>query len=222
MTYKHRILTAFSLFIAALSVVRAQTDTTEYLFKKAQYRYMQFHFGYSPMFFSNGQVAHGYSSELLGVVFNDKLALGLDFDGFAKNPPYTILSYPYVSSWLTMSLSIEPLIRPRKVINFSFPIKLGYGGASIYRSTATMGTTLTNPQFFVCNPQAMVWVNLLKPLSFGTGASYRLCFGKDPDSLESFGGASIYATLRLKFYTKEYMEKAMQRQKEWFNAHPAK
>lgn len=213
---KYRISITILLLIGSFSVLSAQADTTEYVFKKARYSYLQYHFGYSPIFFRRGQIGHGYSIQFTGVVFNDKLAIGLDFDGFVKNPPDAYYSSPYITTWMALSLSIEPLIRPRKVINFSFPIKLGYGSAQFYyHNQASSGSSIENPRFFVCNPQVMIWANLLKPLSLGAGASYRLCFGPHVYSFDTFSGVSGYVTIRFKFYTKEYMQKAMQRQEEY-------
>lgn len=211
---KHPFPLLFLLLTVGFLNLSAQTDTTEYLFKRARYSYLQYHMGYSPMFFSNGQTVHGFSCELTGVVFNDKLALGFDIDGYAKQVPYTITSYPYITTWVAMSLNIEPLIRPRKVINFSFPVKLGWGGAQRYVLTQN-SLLIENPQFFVVNPQAMVWVNLLKPLSLGAGASYRMCFNSDPDTFSDYGGVSAYATLRFKFYTKEWSKKMADQQREY-------
>ncbi len=222
MTYNKRILGVIALALTSFSIARAQSDTTEYLFKKAKYSYMQFHFGYQPMFFANGQTGRGTSMQLLGVVFNDKLAIGLDFDIFTKQVPYVIQSYPYHTVMANISLTVEPLIRPKKVLNFSLPMKIGYGGAQTYTMLPGNYVVVENPSFFVATPGAMVWVNLFKPLSIGCGASYRMAFNKDPDTFEKYSGLSVAATLRFKFYTKEYMEKALQRQKEYFNAQPPK
>jgi hypothetical protein len=220
MTHTYRILLAFSLFAAPFSVVQAQSDTTEYLFKKARFSYVQYHVGYQPMFFANGQTAHGFSIQMLGVVFNDKIALGLDFDGFTKQQPYAIQSYPFHTMFMGMSLSIEPLIRPKKVLNFSFPVKLGYGGAQTYAISTPNFFTVKNPQFFVVAPSAIVWVNLFKPLSLGVGASYRMCFNKDAETFADYSGLSVNATLRLKWYTKEWQEKMMKRQAEYMRMQP--
>ncbi len=205
----------FVLVMLAISALRAQSDTTEYLFKKAKYSYIQYHFGYSPLFFSNGQTEHGFSCELIGVVFNDKVAIGFDIDGYVKNTPYTITQYPFHTSWIAMMLNVEPLIKPKKVINLSFPIKIGYGGASGYVMNSFNMLVQENPEFLVVYPSAMAWVNLFKPLSLGVGGGYRMCMNSDPSTFSNYSGGSLYATLRFKFYTKEWQEKMAQRQAEY-------
>jgi hypothetical protein len=212
-----RILTLGILFhFMGISAVSAQTDTTEYLFKKAKYSYVQYGFGYSPMYFSNGQVAHGFTGSLIGVVLNDKIAFGLDIDGFATSSyPTTVSQYPMITSFVFLSLNVEPLIRPRKVINFSFPVKIGYGGAQIYEFNAQGFGQVNNPEFMVVQPGFIFWANLFKPISLGVGGAYRMAINSKPGTFEKFSGFSGYVTLRFKFYTKEYMAKALERQKQY-------
>lgn len=214
MTQMYRFPLAFALLLTSISAVQAQSDTTEYLFKKARYSYLQYHFGYHPMFFNSGQVGHGYSAEFFGIVLNDKVAVGLDFDGYVENQQAVIAQLPHIVSLVAVSLSIEPLIRPRKVINFSFPMKFGWGGAQVYGLSGTHGW-VSNPQFFVVNPAAMAWINLFKPLSLGAGAGYRMCFNKQESTFQTFSGLSAFVTLRFKFYMREWQAKMMQRQAEY-------
>lgn len=209
----NRILFFFCTCCALTNVVFAQQDTTEYLFKKAKYSYLQYSIGYSPMFFSNTQIEHGFACSLTGIVFNDKLAFGLDIDGFANTPPLYINSFPLITSCLFVALNVEPLIRPKKLINFSLPVKIGYGGAQIYDITPQGYGTITNPEFMILQPGGMVWINLFKPLSLGAGGSYRMCIGSNHTTFDRLSGFSGYVLLRFKFYTKEYMAKIAERQR---------
>jgi len=215
MNMQHRIPAVIILLLASFSVAHAQADTTEYLFKKARYSYLQYHFGYQPMFFNSGQTGQGYSAEFFGIVLNDKVAVGLDFDGFVENQPNVISEFPHVTSLVAISLSVEPLIRPRKVINFSFPIRVGWGGAQLYSLNPLNYGIVSNPQFLMVNPGGMVWINLFKPLSLGAGGSYRMCFNKEATTFDSFSGLSAFVTLRIKFYTREWQQKVIQRQAEY-------
>ena len=216
-----RFLFVSGLILGVVWSANAQQDTTEYLFKKAKYSYIQYSIGYSPMLFSNGQTAHGFNGELIGVVLNDKIALGLDVDGFVMNTQPVLTSFPTITSLVYMSLNIEPLIRPRKVINFSFPFKIGYGGASVYEFVPQGNyTVLRNPEFMVVSPGAMAWVNLFKPLSLGVGGCYRMTFNHDSSTFEEFSGFSGYATLRFKFYTKEWQQKMVEQQRMYYEQHP--
>lgn len=211
---KYQPLYLLPILLSAITgTVSAQSDSTEYLFKRARYSYIQYSIGYSPMFFNHDQVGNGYSASLIGVVLNDKIAFGLDFDGFSKSVPFFINEYPVVTSMVYMSLNIEPLIRPRKVINFSFPCKIGYGGAQIYEISPGGFATISNPEFGIIQPGSMVWINLFKPLSLGVGGSYRMAFNKHPETFDKFSGFSGFAMLRFKFYTREYMAKMAERQK---------
>lgn len=207
------------LFLSLLTIggflsATAQTDTTQYLFKGARYSYMQYTLGYSPLFFNHGQTIHGFSGSLLGVVLNDKIAFGLDIDGANPTATYPAAHLPRITSFVYISLSVEPLIKPRKVINFSFPVKIGYGGAS-YESTLGNGWFQKNETFMVVNPSAMAWVNLFKPLSLGVGVGYRMAFNKDDTTFDRYSGLSGFAVLRFKFYTKEFQQKMMERQKQY-------
>ncbi len=201
------------LVLGAFAPLSGQADTTQYLFKNAKYSYIQYGLGYSPMFFGNGQTMHGFSGSIIGVVLNDKIALGLDIDGVVKYDPNAIIVLPEITSFAFMSLNIEPLIKPRKVVNFSFPIKIGYGGASHYELMPQGYLSLQNPSFMVVQPGAMAWINLFKPLSLGVGGSYRMAINGNSSTFETFSGFSGFAMLRFKFYTKEFNQKMMERQR---------
>lgn len=197
------------------SLACAQSDTTEYLFRKAKYSYLQYTIGYSPMLFSNGQVSHGFSCSIIGIVFNEKLSIGLDVDGFAKTPQTYINSFPHISSCVFISLNVEPLIRPKKIINFSVPVKIGYGGAQIYEIAPPGYIVVSNPEFIVVQPGAVAWVNLFKALSIGVGGSYRMTTNSNAETFDKFSGFSGYGVLRFKFYTREIQQKMLERQREY-------
>lgn len=189
------------------SVAGAQNDTTEYLFRKAKYSYLQYTVGYSPMLFSNDLVAHGFSCSIVGIVFNEKVSIGLDVDGFAKTPPLYINTFPHISSCVFISLNVEPLIRPKKIINFSVPVKIGYGSAQIYEIAPPGYVVVSNPEFMVVQPGAVAWINLFKSLSLGAGGSYRVTINSHPETFDKFSGFSGYALIRFKLYTRELQQK---------------
>ena len=169
--------------------------------------------GYAPMFFQSGQTAHAINVNL-GVVFNHRIAVGADFDMWAKSVPYTFSEFPSVNVYIASSLCIEPLIRPKKALNFSFPIKLGYGMAEVH-DVYLQYYNIRTEKFALVQPGAMVWINLLKSVSIGAGAQYRVALNRNYGTFELFSGFSGFAVFRFKFYTKEYMAKAMERQKQY-------
>lgn len=203
-------------FVSVFSIVGtsfSQSDSTEYLFRNAEYSYMHYGIGYSPVFFQSGQVAHAVNLNI-GCVFNDKVAVALDFDMWAKSLPYSITEYPYVTTYASSSLNIEPLIRPRKTFNFSFPVKIGYGSAQVYDNYPNY-YQLSTHRFGIVQPGAMVWVNLLKYVSLGAGAQYRMALNGNARTFDVLSGFSGFAVVRFKFYTKEYWAKALERQKQY-------
>jgi hypothetical protein len=209
-----RLLFLTASMIGAFLSANAQTDTTQYLFKGLNYSYLQYSLGYSPMFFNHGQTIHGFSGSLFGIVLSDKIAFGLDIDGANPTATYPAAHLPRITSFVVLSLNIEPLIRPRKIINFSFPVKIGYGGA-LYESALGNGFFQQEEMFLVVNPSAMAWVNLFKPLSLGVGGSYRMAFNKDDTTFDRYSGFSAFVMLRFKFYTKEFQQKMIERQKQY-------
>jgi hypothetical protein len=213
-SYQHTSMKKALLVVALFAIgsfLQAQ-DTTQYLFKRAKYSYMQYSMGYSPIYFKDMNPAHGFSACLFGVVFNDKISIGFDIVG-ASSPqnPISVISESRVLAYVQTGLNVEALIRSKKVINFSVPTRLAFGGIT-YDEIQLNGTYIFHNQaaFFVAEPGAMVWINLFKYLSLGGGAGYRMTFNKEPDTFERFSGMNGYATLRLKFYTKEFQEKQMQ------------
>jgi hypothetical protein len=209
-----RILLVSLFTLGSFLSANAQADTTQYLFKSLSYSYIQYSLGYSPMFFNHGQTIHGFSGSLFGIVLSDKIALGLDIDGANPTATYPANHLPRITSFVYMSLNIEPLIKPRKIINFSFPVKIGYGGAS-YESVLGNGWYQKNETFLVVSPSAMAWVNLFKPLSLGVGGNYRMAFNKEDATFDRYSGFSACVMLRFKFYTKEFQQKMMERQKQY-------
>ena len=212
MKQKHKI--AFYLALLTTGLAQGQQDTTQYLFKNAHYSYIQYSFGYSPLFFGNGQTGQGFSASLIGVVFNDKLALGLDFDGFVDNTGLIGNTFPQITSYVAVSLNIEPLFRPKKLINFSLPLKIGYAGGSMYDYTWPTIVNLRTSEFMAIQPGVVGWINLLKPLSLGVGGAYRIPFAKSQHDYELYSGFSGYAMVRFKFYTREFNQKMLERQRE--------
>lgn len=148
---------------------------------KAYYSYT---FNYANTPTSRKYNLHGTTLDLIGIVIKDKinLALGIDyvsvtpqnferFTGSASDA-YRLLDYG------NFYLKIEPIIWSYKIINFSFPIKIGFGGTdyeyiSTTSSSSTVYTGTISEQFMLTSLGANSLVNIYKNLSIGIGGSYR-------------------------------------------------
>lgn len=193
---------------------------------------MQWDLGYSgePV---KGQFINAVDISILGVVFNDKWFTSVGVNGWVSHKTNTFLTTlpPKIDSYVFIYLNNEFLVKPKNLINFSFPIKIGYGGATgwdtIYSIPSTQAISNWNftgknyyqhyGDFWTVSPGVNAFINIFKGLSLGVGANYRFAFSvsKDIGTDSDLSGYSANAFLRLKFDTRAYMAKAMQRQKEY-------
>jgi hypothetical protein len=227
---KTRILFFFSFFAASTSFAQSEADSTKALFNNVHYSYMQWDLGYSGMNVRN-QFVNGFDITLIGAVFNKHWFTGLGINGWiTQTTPGSFTEMPMkVDSYVSVYLDNEYLVRPEKLINFSFPLKIGYTGASGYDTIPTSQPYIINWNytgsdyyyydctFWTISPGANVFMNIFKPLSLGIGANYRFAFGvpKDGGKNADYSSYSINAFLRYKFDTKLYMKRVLERQKEY-------
>lgn len=220
-------ITTLLLCLLALSVnVKAQ-DSTKTLFRSPKYSYVQWDIGYSAMKVK-GQQLNGFDISLFGVVFNEKWYSSLGVCGWVSQAQNSFLTEepPKIDSYLFVYLNNEFLIRPKKLINFSFPLKIGYGGATGWDTLPPCTSQcITNwnftgrdyyqhyGTFWTISPGANIFINLFKPLSLGLGMNYRFTFGI-PDVMGKnvdFNNYSLLAFLRVKLDTKAMNERQRER-----------
>ncbi|MBI3510481.1 MAG: hypothetical protein HY064_07435 [Bacteroidetes bacterium] len=209
-------------------------DTTRYLFHNLNYSYMQYTFGYESVAFNRGDQLNAFYASIIGAAFGNKLAIGLDLDAAMKDiKNFTNNStYPQTSSFLGMYLNMEPLIRPKGLVNFSVPVKFGFANASRWDTTfdsnanfiAGYSSTNLNHQvneysdnFLVGSVGVNCFINLWKSVSAGGGASYRYSMNTAHyNHAADYSGFSVFALVRFRWDTRAYYAKMLQRQKEYY------
>ncbi len=234
----------YFLFLVTPTILLSQNETssidsTKVLFSGAHYSYMQWDLGYSRINMRNTGL-NGFDVSLLGVVFNEKWFTSFGFTGWASSQNMINVNLtavpPKIDSYVSMYLNNEFLIKPKNLINFSIPLKIGYGSASGYDTIPTNQIYISNwnftgrnyyrynGTFWSISPGVNILVNLFKPLSLGVGVNYRFAFGvpkvAGPDT--EYSNYNIVAFLRVKFDTKTYTAKMLERQKEYYKNLPAK
>lgn len=216
----------FSVFFLIPFCSNAQNDSVQALFKNATYSYLQMDLGYTGMAMKD-DFLNGFSWDILGVVFNDKIAASVGFDmGFGKNYSQTnTVIVPYkIDVGGMFHFKTEYLVKPKRLVNFSFPVKFGYASAGYYDSIPAVYTTSAFYEgkqyyynydwFYTVAPGATLFINLFKCLSLGAGADYRFAFGvKNIGTNSNYSSYSVSAFLRIKLDTKAYMKKALEQQR---------
>lgn len=218
----------------------APTDSTKSVFKmkKTKYSYIQWDEGYTGMNLK-GEWKNGFDMSLTGVVFSKKYSTSLGIIGYVDNAPNTFGNpLPKVDSYIGVYWNNEYLLHPDNMINFSFPLKIAYIGASGWSTDSTVGwnQAISNwnftgknyynhdGMFWTVSPGANVFINLFKPLSLGVGANYRFAFGvpKILGTDSDFSSYSVLVFLRIKFDTKAMNKRMMERQKAYWDNAPKK
>lgn len=227
---KHLIVFHSITFLAVVTSSQAQ-DSTAALFKTPRVTHLQWDLGYSgqPV---KGTFVNSFDATILGVVFNEKWSLAIGLCGWVKKGTdnYLLTEPPAIDSYVMTYLSNEYLVRPKKLINFSFPLRIAYGGASgwdtVFSSASTQAVYNWNftgknyfyhsGEFWTISPGANIFINIFKSLSLGFGANYRFTFITDSriGSDSDYSGYSIRTFLRLKLDTREYTKRMLQRQQE--------
>ncbi|MFZ5552905.1 MAG: hypothetical protein ACOZCO_07300 [Bacteroidota bacterium] len=224
-----RILTITTLLLCVINLYgNAKTqDSTRTLFRSPKYSYIQWDFGYSGMKVKE-QYLNGFDMSIFGVVFNEKWYVSLGVCGWVSHAQSNFLTEepPKIDSYVFVYLNNEFLIRPKNLINFSFPLKIGYGGATGWdtlppcTSQCIINWNFTGRdyyqhygEFFTISPGANVFINLFKPLSLGLGMNYRFTFGLPEIMGENadFNNYSLLAFLRLKLDTEAMNERQRER-----------
>ena len=185
---------------------------------------MQWDIGYSGLPVK-GQFVNAVDATILGFVFNDKWFTSVGFAGWVSHKTNNILTElpPTIDSYACVYLNNEYLVKPKNLINFSFPVKIAYGGATgwdtIFSSSSTQSISNWNftgtnyyqhyGDFWTVSPGINAFINIFKGLSLGVGANYRFAFGvaKEIGADSDLSGYSINAFLRLKFDTRAYMKR---------------
>ncbi|HTL81138.1 MAG TPA: hypothetical protein VL651_05515 [Bacteroidia bacterium] len=233
-----KLFAVVSLFLGVYSLSAQSDDTTHYLFKNMKLSYVQFSMGYERINFGKGDGLGAMYYEMFGLAFDNRIAIGLDLDGgnHTYNSFTPTSSYPKTATYLGMGLKIEPLIKPKKLINFSVPLRVGFGMAARWDTTfeadhnmiAGFNSTLLNHQVTEYDYSLMyfsggvnAFVNLWKSVSLGGGASYRYtCSLGNTLTQQDFSGLSYNVMIRFKFDYRAYNKKMMDRYKQFYQQVP--
>lgn len=123
----------------------------------------------------------GNSIDLIGYKIKDKVVLSLGMDYIATTPQNFIPHIDTTTVYRMLELGnfyfrIEKLIKTHKKINFSFPLKFGFGGSTYEYVKSTPNNTSIgtfSDHYIFVSPGANVLVNILRNTSIGFGVSYR-------------------------------------------------
>ena len=229
-----RLILFIFLNFSFTEMIFGQTDSTESLFGNAVLTEMNFDAGYSSTIIK-GHPYNGITVNYLAPVFNDKIrfGLGIDFYGKKYNPGVTqTLSLLQPSEYTSLSLnyvSAELLIRPKKLINFSVPLKIAMATAGVFDTIQSYFSTGSYyyygevhyyhiDRFFSLSPGINVMLNLLRGMSLGLGGNYRFAFGVDHVGDEAdFSNFSFTGFLRFKLNMIEYKKRNMETSSDLIN-----
>lgn len=200
-----KTLTILILLIIAVGITNAQeTDSnnkeiqTILSGEKGYGAYGAFNLGYSKIDNCNALIC-GMRG---GIIFNNKLAIGLAGYGFVNNPD----DYHYNNSIKNDSylaggyggLFIEPIITGNKPVHITFPIVLGIGGVSLVEDDGDWNwyddnypDKLDKDLIFVFEPGVELEFNLALHFRMAASASYRFTsdielLATDTDALYGF------------------------------------
>lgn len=232
-----KIKILFFLLLSSPALLHSQetsapTDSAKALFKSPVYSYINWDFGYSVLNIKNNP-HNAFDLSIIGIVFNEKWHLSFGMTGFAKDLKnvFPEESFPVIDSYIMAYLNNEFLLKPRKLINFSFPLRIGYCGATAWDTMFSYSSTQSvlnwkftgknyyqhDGAFWTIAPGANVFINLFKGMSLGVGANYRFALDvpKELGTESDMSGYSILAFLRIKYDTRAIIKRTMLRQQEY-------
>ena len=213
------------LFVFLSSSLFAQVDSTESVFRNSTVTEMQWDLGYSGTQIA-GHPYNGITVKYLGVVFDDKFCMGLGVDFYGtKFNVNSALSVP--SDYTSLSLNyidLEYLLRPKKILNFSFPVKFAWCKAGLFDNNIPNSSTgwfyygkmfyYHTDQFVTIAPGLNMMLNLFKGMSIGAGGNYRFAWGVDKVGTNAdMSYFSFLAFARFKLNMIEYRKRVRERQK---------
>ncbi len=182
------------------------------LFKnaEAQYGMSDFYF-YSSNY--KGEPIYGGGVNFTAV-FNNNLAIGVGVDiSETKKVNFQNLTpaiKPKLSIW-GFTANMEYLIIPKKIINFSIPLKIGLGYATYndryykdswgYGNYSNTYKLIEDDFYFIAEPGINMFVNIFDWMSVKAGGSYRFVLGANElGSNIDFSGYTINVGLRFKIF----------------------
>ena len=201
-------------------------DSTKSLFKTPKFSYMQWDLGYNGMMLK-GEWKNCFDASFLGFVFGKKYATSIGVTGFVDNSIYAAgaTAPPKVDSYVAIYWNNEFLLNPDRLVNFSFPVRVSFAGATSWDTvlTGSPGQVISNWNFsglnyyqhygdmWTVSPGANIFLNVFKSVSIGAGANYRFAFGvtKEIGTDRDFSNYSILAFLRLKLDTRAMRKKGL-------------
>ncbi len=198
-----KTLTALIFLITAVGITNAQetdynNNQIETILSESRSDgfYGAFSLGYSEIDNSDAFVA-GMRG---GVIFNNKLAVGLAGYGFINNPDKYHYSDPNMNDFFLAGgyggLFIEPIIAGTKPVHVSFPILVGIGGVALVEDDGNWyddhyPDKLDKDFIFVFEPGVELEFNLAKYFRMAASATYRFTsdvdlLATDTDALQGF------------------------------------
>jgi hypothetical protein len=226
------IIGVFLLPLSLLGSLSTSSDSVKSLFKTPKITHVQWDLGYTGGLIK-GQQINAWDISLIGLVFNGNWYLSAGINGWVSSQQNFLTTLPpQLDSYVLVFLNNEYLLKPNNVLNFSFPIKISYGGATgwdtIFRAGHTQMVSNWNftgrnyyqhyGTFWNVSTGANALVNLFRGLSLGVGGHYRLAFNVSEKIGTSgqFSNFHVNAFMRIKFDTKLYMERARERQRNFY------
>jgi hypothetical protein len=128
-----------------------------------------------------------------GILFNDKIALGLSAGGFVTETVFTYHEGQSDEMELNTIMAyggfnIEYIIRTSSPLQISFPMLVGAAGVALFNPDLT-GSLIPNDKlveggvFIIYEPGINLEVNVTRFLRMGMGVGYRFAFRGDMDRL---------------------------------------
>lgn len=222
------------VFVTFAVLAKAQSDSTHTLFRSPKYSYMQYDIGYSRI--NTGvQSLNGFDMSFLGAVFNDKWLISVGATGWVSHSRDNYLTQEplRIENYVFVYLNNEYLIQPKKLINFSIGVKVGYGGIGGWNSLppctsqCIINWNFTGRDYYnhyselgMIVPGGNIFINLFKPLSLGLGANYTYMIGNSGSlgNREELNSYNLLAFLRIKLDTKAMYKRQMERIKNLQNS----
>lgn len=144
-----------------------------------------------------------------GIIFNDKIALGLAGGGFVTEEVFQGLNDLGQEAYLnTISayggFYIDYFIPTESPVVISFPMLVGVGGVALFSAIKVDNVVYDEEMveggvFFIYEPAISADVNLTKFLRAGLGIGYRFAFKGDMDRVSARDYSALTFNLNIKF-----------------------
>ena len=146
-----------------------------------------------------------------GVIFNSSFVFGGAGYGIVNSPQFENVSFnneTYPTLFLQGGYGgvlFEYILKPNKVVHFTFPVVLGAGSVLFADKHPLHGGPnynehiITNSEFFVVEPGVEIELNVIQFMRIAVGASYRLTSEIDLPSMPTNSFNGLTTSISLKF-----------------------